>query len=459
MSPSGLIVPSETRSREFDAKLLLACVAAERGLRTVVGSRTAIHLQVAALPRSVWLAKDLFRSSLKMTGILRALGHRVVALDEEGLVWYSRARYLAARVAAPVMDLTEELFAWGEANADNWRAAPAWRAQPIHVTGNARVDLMRPELRGFFDGERRAVEARFGRPILINSNFGSVNHFVPRHGAHEARSVAPASRPESDPEADAFQSRLAAHRRKLFDAFRAVLPALARAFPERAIVVRPHPAENPETWRAAAAGLPNVEVLYEGSVVPWLLAAAVVLHNGCTTGIEANLLGTPVLAYRPWREEDLDLALPNELSVAAESARDLIAGCERALAGALAPSATALARQAELKNRHLAALSGRLAAERIVDRLAELAALPLPVPTWTARLRSRVDALRRRRKKLRNARLDAHKNSAVYTAHRFPPLTRAEVDARIARLQQLTGRFAGVRAEESAPDVFVIACP
>jgi hypothetical protein len=243
----------------------------------------------------------------------------------------------------------------------------------------------------------------------------------------------------------------------LFEAFRAALPALSRAFPGRAIVVRPHPAENAETWRTAAAHLPNVEVRYEGHVVPWLLAAGVVLHNGCTTGIEANLLGTPVLTYRPWRDEDLDLALPNDLSIATESERDLIAGCERALAGGLTPSAADLERQAEIKARHLAALSGPLAAERIVDRLAQLAAIPPPQVPMTARLRGHVEAFRRRRKKLRKARRQAHKNSAEYTAHRFAPITRLEVDDRIARLRHLTGRFAGIRAEESAPDIFVIA--
>lgn len=457
MSTRWLVVPSETRSREFDAKLLLACVAAERGLRTVVGSRTAIHLRVGLFPRAIWLAKDLFGSSLKMTRILRGLGHRVVALDEEALVWYSRERYLASRVSAPVLELTEELFAWGEANAENWRAAEGWHGQPIHVTGNARLDLMRPELRGFFDGERRALEARFGRPILVNSNFGSVNHFVQRYGLHEPGSISAERRLAGSPAERAFHERLAVHRRRLFEAFLQSLPALSAAFPDRAIVVRPHPAENAETWRKASEGLPNVEVLYEGNVVPWILAAGVVVHNGCTTGIEANLLGTPVVAYRPAREDGLDLDLPNGLSSEASSEGELVERCARALAGALRASDEELERQARLKARHLAGLTGPLAAERIADRLAALAGRPLPDAPWRERLRAHVDALRRRRKKLRDAHLSGHKNSAEYTAHRFPPLSRAEVEERIARLQALTGRFARVGVRARSNGIFVIA--
>ncbi|MCC6848496.1 MAG: hypothetical protein IT294_08355 [Deltaproteobacteria bacterium] len=457
MSTRWLVVPSETRHREFDAKLFLACVAAERGLATIVGSRTAIHLGAAGLPRAIWLAKDLCESSARMTRILRGLGHRVVALDEEALVWYSPERYRAARLSPEVLRLTDELFAWGEANADNWRAAPAWRGQPIHVTGNPRFDLLRPELRGFFDPERDAVRARFGRPLLVNTNFGSMNHFVSKHGIHEPDSRTAGRRIGEDQHERDFHARLAAHRRRLFEAFLEAVPALARAFPDRIVVVRPHPAERAETWRQAVRDAPNVEVLSEGHVAPWLLAAGVVIHNGCTTGIEAHLLGTPAVAYRPWQDDALDLALPNRLSSAAADVPELIACCERALAGTLAPTAAEREEQAALMGRHLAAASGPFAAERIVDRLAALAAGPLPDASWPGRLRARVESLRRRRAKLRKADDGEHKHSAAYTVHRFASLTPADVETRLARLRRLTGRFAAVRARLHAPDVFVIA--
>ncbi len=37
MNPDVLVIPCETQAREFDAKLLLACFAAERGHAVVVG--------------------------------------------------------------------------------------------------------------------------------------------------------------------------------------------------------------------------------------------------------------------------------------------------------------------------------------------------------------------------------------------------------------------------------------
>jgi hypothetical protein len=53
-----LIIPSELQVREFDSKLLLACLAAERGYPSVVGSRVEIHNRITGLPRGIYLAKD-----------------------------------------------------------------------------------------------------------------------------------------------------------------------------------------------------------------------------------------------------------------------------------------------------------------------------------------------------------------------------------------------------------------
>ena len=53
----------ENANRELDAKLLLACFAAERGLSVVLGEKREIRSRAASLPRSVYLAKDVSHRS------------------------------------------------------------------------------------------------------------------------------------------------------------------------------------------------------------------------------------------------------------------------------------------------------------------------------------------------------------------------------------------------------------
>jgi hypothetical protein len=82
------------------------------------------------------------------------------------------------------------------------------------------------------------------------------------------------------------------------DRLKPVLVDLARAKTFDKIVLRPHPSENHDSWRAWAAPY-GIDVLYEGSANNWLLAADAILHTGCTTGIEGILLDRPVASFVP----------------------------------------------------------------------------------------------------------------------------------------------------------------
>ena len=68
---------------------------------------------------------------------------------------------------------------------------------------------------------------------------------------------------------------------------------MARRFPDHRIILRPHPSEIVENWHAWIGGHDRVEVMREGAAVPWILAAHMLVHTNCTTGVEAVALDTP----------------------------------------------------------------------------------------------------------------------------------------------------------------------
>ena len=82
----SLIIPVENQVREFDPKLLLACIAARRGFSATIGSRWEIDNRFASFPRSVYLSKSMTALCGKMLRFMRKIGHEIVAWDEEALV-------------------------------------------------------------------------------------------------------------------------------------------------------------------------------------------------------------------------------------------------------------------------------------------------------------------------------------------------------------------------------------
>ncbi len=444
-----LILPCETRVREFDAKLLLGLVAAARGVAAIVGSKKAIDLNLARYPDGVYIGKSVTARSRHNLALARSCGHRVALWDEEGLVWASREVYWRTKVDPATLNAPELLIAWGEDNARAWREHPDYRDTTIAVAGNPRADLLRPELAALFDEEVNAIAQRHGRFVLINTNFSRVNHLQPRQNRH--LKWLREKRPD-DP-----RGGFAAHKFRLFNAFLEMIPALATRLPEVRFVIRPHPSEDSAVWDRMAADLNNVDVNRSGNVVAWLLAADGLVHNGCTTAVEAFLLGRPALAYRPVRSADYDHPLPNDLSLSADSADELVE-----LVAAANQSREALfQRQSHGGAGQVMACAvagsegGASCSSRILDALTALIEMPDPPPGYRPRLSQLVLGLRRGFRHLEH-RLPGTANYRPYLEHMFPPVSLAEVQRRLGQMATCLGFEERYRVSDLGQSVFRI---
>jgi len=452
MSYRSFIIPAEEQSREFDAKLLLACVAAERGFPAIVGARRDIHLKVTRLPRGIYYAKSFRSLSDTIFGILRDLGFEIVACDEEALLRYPDHLYFERRVSPVAFPMISNLFAWGPDNEALFRRCPAYAGAPIHVTGNPRVDLLRPELRGYFAPEANALRERFGDYFLINTNFGTINHRVPSLSWLEMIEEAE----DGGADAEDLQVATTHHRLALFEHFKELLPQLSRAFPEHSIVLRPHPLENHTPWEEAARGCENVHVVFEGTVIPWLLAADAVIQNNCTTAVEAYLLQRPVVSFLPITSERLDSPITNAMSHPAHSCDELIS-----ILGEIAAGKRGVregSEQRALIDHHIAAMDGPLASDRIVDALESVergGVRPVRVG-WSRYARAWSHANLRRAEKFVRSQIPADKNNAAYQEQRFPRLPLKVVRARADRLAALLGRFEKLEVAERYSNIFEI---
>lgn len=460
-TPSTLIIPVENQVREFDAKLLLACLAAERGFPVLLGSRAYLHFIAGSVPRGVYLAKSMRVLSKTMFRLLRLCGHDIVAWEEEALVHPPADTYFTLRLSPQTIGKVSHVFAWGQDNFEllkNYPHLPA--ALPLHMTGNPRGDMLRPELRAYFDTEVAKLRARYGKFVLINTNYSDVNPFIPSIGLYDSSVGGTVRRGQAGlGMSGEFAAGLAQHKQMLFEEFLALVPRLAQAFPDLTFVIRPHPSENFEPYHEVAGSRDGVHVDAEGNIIPWLLAADAMIHNGCTTGVEAYALGRPALAFLPGLNSYYDFdfqGLPNRLSHQCCSFETLSDALRGVVNGAL--GAAGGAERDALIDYFLAARSGALACERILDVLIANGyrdAPPARRSLGGAALGRTLTAMRAWRKQLRNKRA----GKQAYHDHRFPPLTSAAVEARVAALGATLNRFEGVVVQAHSQHVFSISCP
>jgi surface carbohydrate biosynthesis protein len=441
-----LLLPCETRVREFDAKLMLACHAAGQGLTALVGSKKVMDLNLDQYPPGVYVGKSVTARSRHNLHLARFCGHRVVLWDEEGLVWASREVYWRTKVEGRTLAEPELLIAWGEENARAWLEHPEYPGTPVVAAGNPRIDLLRDELAGYFAEQQREIEAEHGPFVLINTNFSRVNHDQPAQNRH--------LRWLREQRPDDPRGGFAAHKFQLFNAFRTMVPAMARALPQLRFVVRPHPSERHATWRELAADLPNVCVRADGNVIPWLRASCGLIHNGCTTALEGFVMGRPALAYMPVRSASFDHPLPNGLSLQVEDLAGLISGTE---AMHRDPGQTfarqAAAGGAAMVAQHLAGATGELACTRILAALAPMLADEENAPTPGG---AAAGALMAGRRLWQSGfqYVPGHGNYRGYLARMFPPVTLAEVRGRVLAFRRCLPELPEIQVDEPQAGVF-----
>ncbi len=458
-----LLIPVENQVRELDAKLLMAYIAAKRGLTSIIGFKRDIESRIASFPRSIFISKSLRIGNRKIFPISRSLGHEIVAWDEEALVHLPPQAYFNRRLSPVGMDYVSHLFAWGEDNAELWRQYPKLpHDTPIHVTGNPRGDLLRPETRGYYKEDAEQIRNTYGDFILVNTNFNHVNAFYPTQNLFQ-----PVKEPDTESEfgqaargmTRKYAEGLRDHKQAVFEDFQKLIPALDKSFPKYTIVVRPHPTENQEIYHRIAAQCQHVRVTNEGNVVPWLMAARALIHNGCTTAVEAFAMRVPAISYRATVNDEYDNGfyhLPNRLSHQCFDFDELRDTLRSSLSGDL--QASNGAERNALLNHHLAAQDGPLACERIVDVLAKIAEhlSQTPKPPIAHRLGGWLKATHRRVRQSYKSQRPGSLKSMAFQRHRYPDITRAEIWKRIARFQSVLGDGRKMQLDQISKTLFKI---
>ena len=458
-----LIIPVENQVRELDAKILLSCIAAERGFQVFLGSRGYLHYKMAAMPRGIYLAKSMRKLSNKMFRIMRLLGHEIIAWDEEALVHPPADIYFPLRLSPVTVPLVSRLICWGQENADLLRQYPQLpETTPIHIVGNPRGDMLRTELRGYFDDQVEMLKKQYGDFILVNTNFLDVNPFIPGLGLF----VSETKEGETPQLGQAgkgmtleFATGLRDHKLEILDNFLQMIQPLHLAFPDHTIVVRPHPSENHDIYNELAGRFNNINIDNSGNIIPWLLACKAMIHNGCTTGAEAYLLRVPAISYLASFNKKYDYdwqGLPTKLSYQCFSFDELKLTLGQILSGEKA-AADGEERKV-LIDHYLTAQEGPLACERLVDVLMEAGydqQAPLPSPALSRAsgwLKCNVRTVQKRIKMSRSG-----SKRQAYHDHRFPELTVADIEQRVERLGKQLNRFGKVKVCAHSRHIFNIS--
>lgn len=408
-----LYLPVEVKPRELYGKLFLAAKAAERGWQVQIGRDREVRKAMLHGPHGAMIEVNIPEPKAEELRGYRALGHQIANLCEESIVYYGGHDYCQRKIGRTALGYADILLVVGARNEDDLRRYRPESGDKIIVTGNPRFDTLMPPLRTFFAAEAEPIRKRYGRFLLVNTNFGPVNH-AKRSSAEILAGLEKMRLVEDAAHGDMLR-RWHAYKRAHLEALKPVLAEITRSRRYDNVVVRPHPTESHETWHRWADPL-GIKVHFEGSANVWMLAAEAMLHTGCTTAIEAALLDLPVTSFVPEPGHEM-LNQADEISDPVATAADFLAAAERQPQASSGTDPRLAAQRAKVA-RIVANTNPPMSADRILDALERL-----DVPE--------VPALARRDSPLSAAWHAVHaltRARGSYAYRKFDSLTQGEID-------------------------------
>ncbi len=325
-----IYLPIEISRREIVAKSFLAASLAARGHMALI-FRADLFDRAGWPGRGIYIGKNVFRAApphdLSFYRAMKRCGIRVWYLDEEGGIYLGENEgdwraFMARRVDPSALDAEDKILTWGDWQ-NEFFSARGLRA-PIHTTGHLNFDICQPRYQAAlakFDAHETRGESGY---ILVNTRFTMSN--ARDNGASHIIHTGIVR--QFFDQALLFDKLVSEG--KSFFAFIDLIGAMSAQFPDRQIVLRPHPGESPDIYSRIFASTPSVIVAESGDVGSWIRRASCVIHNGCTTAIQAAIAGKPVITFMPYADDArITACLPNTVGTVARTVDEVLRAVER----------------------------------------------------------------------------------------------------------------------------------
>lgn len=283
--------------RDLEGLILLGWHLAQQGVDVFLVPMYTQAFDVPALKPDMVLANYVRPNNADLLKAYKEAGILVGVLDTEGAAGKTSDDYARMVGRMRCGDYVDLYCVWGRSQFEAFRRHHTVPTEPLRLTGCPRYDFCATPWRAALP-----VPNGVSDYVLVNTNFPVVNPRFSKGSDSECRAMVQAGFDE----AHARQFLADAH--VAHQAVIEVVEWLARSRPDLTFVLRPHPFENADAYKALLQ-FPNCQVRQEGTSIEWINGARLLLHQNCSTALEAVMLGkapislewfnTPALSV-PW---------------------------------------------------------------------------------------------------------------------------------------------------------------
>lgn len=317
---SKVVLIVDNPIRDLEGMVLISYSLAARGVDVFLISMNEIYINNA---RDIWqispdfiLVNYIRNNNKKFIKRFINANIKIGLLDTEGGVLPNLEVYKNLIIDDKnILGKIHVYFSWGNKLAKYLIESSVFSIQQIIVSGSPRFDFYSQDFVKF----RRTSKLVFNNDnpiVLINCNFPIANPKFQTKEQEKLFLVDVLKFPIDQVE------QMISFQEKALNEFIDLTMKLSIFFPDVNFLIRPHPFECEFQYQDKLANFSNVFISKEGPVINQILISKCIIHRGCSTALEAQLMGKPAISVR-WVAMHAEQPIPESVSLKVDNFNEL----------------------------------------------------------------------------------------------------------------------------------------
>jgi surface carbohydrate biosynthesis protein len=293
-------LPIEIKNREFYSKTILAAKLIQKNFKVVIGQQWFIYDQILKnnFPPGIFFQNSLNTYKYSQLRTFKKKQFYNVLLDEE---YYSLnfnhydALFLENISRSYFDDYIDKYYCNTVYELNAMKKNITKNKEKFILTGNVRKEFLE-KYSGILDSEAEKLKLKYGKFILINTNFGYINSIFEDYinKLLDDNVISQKAIPEI--------KKIFSFEEENLQNLLIFLEIALKKFNNINFIIRPHASENIEKVREIYKNLLNYKnfiIDNSGNTHAFIKASLLLIHTSCTTGLEAVYLSKPAINFIP----------------------------------------------------------------------------------------------------------------------------------------------------------------
>ena len=277
-------LPIEIKSRDFQNKLLLTYFLTLKGFNVFLGRKKEIETLAINYFPGIYFGVNTHKAYLKFYKKIIAKKNKLFLFDEEGLVTLPDTAYVSTKATSDIINISDQFFCWGKKQLRKILLQKKIDKKKLILSGSLRIELLKKRYDNLYKSEVNEIKKKYKNVRLLISSYGNSNHYLKKKNS-----------PGKFLNKKLFKKKVFVTYMNYFNfnkkRFKNFLNCLNKEKKNSVFqtIVRPHPSEDYKYYNDLSKKK-NFLINRDTSIIAWMKASKIIVHDYCTTSFEASVL-------------------------------------------------------------------------------------------------------------------------------------------------------------------------